>query len=58
MKKVHVSEIISPSSKGRPLGRWKARVKEYMCERGVTEGRGFEQARRESLDRERWRLFC
>ncbi len=22
--------------RGRPLGRWRDRVKEYMCERGVS----------------------
>ncbi len=27
------------------LGRWKEGVKEYMCERGATRRRGFEQAR-------------
>ncbi len=31
---------------GRPLGRWKDRINEL------------EQAMRESLDRERWKLFC
>ncbi len=24
---------MGPSSRGRPIGRWKDRVKEYMCER-------------------------
>ncbi len=33
MKKVHASENVSPNSRGRPLGRWKEREKEYMCER-------------------------
>ncbi len=28
-KKVYVSETVDPSSRGRPLGRWKDRVKEY-----------------------------
>ncbi len=50
MKKVYVSEILGPSSKGRPLGRQRDRVKEYMCERGTTRRGGFEQARRECLD--------
>ncbi len=44
-------------SRGRSLGRWKDRVKEYMCERGATRRGGFEQVRREYLDKERWRLF-
>ncbi len=49
---------MGPNSRGRPLGRWKNRVKEYMCERGATrEGRP-DDARREYLAREGWRLFC
>ncbi len=44
------------SRRGRPLGRWRDRVKEYMCERGAS--RGLDQAGRECLDRERWRLIC
>ncbi len=58
VKKVYVSEIEGPSKKGKPLGRWKDRVKEYMSERGATRGGGLEQARRECLDRKRLRLFC
>ncbi len=46
------------SRRGRPLGRWRDRVKEYMCDRGATRGGGLDQARRECLDRERWTLFC
>ncbi len=57
MKKVYVSSSVGPNSRGRPLGRWRDRVKEYMCERGATRGAGPDQARRECLDRERWRLF-
>ncbi len=53
MKKVYVSETVDPNSRGRQLGRWKDRIKEYMCNRGSTRKRGFEQARRECLDRER-----
>ncbi len=51
VRKVHVSERVNPSSRGRPIGRWKDRVKEYMCERGAAGGRGLDQARRECLDR-------
>ncbi len=47
-----------PNSRGRPLGRWRDRVKEYMCERCATRVEGLDQVRRECLDRERWRLFC
>ncbi len=35
VKKVHVSEIVGPSSRERPLGRWKDRVKEYVCVKKV-----------------------
>ncbi len=52
VRKVYVSESVGPNSRGRSLGRRKDRVKEYMCERGATRRRGFEQARRECLDRE------
>ncbi len=34
VKEVNLSEILGTSSSGRPLGRWKDRVKKYMCERG------------------------
>ena len=43
-----------PNSRGRPPGRWRERVKEYVCERGATRGRGLDQARRECLD---WEKF-
>ncbi len=39
VKKVYVSGGVGPSSRGRLPGRWRNRVKEYMCERGA--GRGF-----------------
>ncbi len=38
VKKVYTSESVGPNSRGRPPGRWKDRVKEYMCERGATRG--------------------
>ncbi len=50
-KKVHMSEIKGPSRKGRPLGKWKDRVKKYTSEKGATGGGGFEQPRTECLDR-------
>ncbi len=31
-----MSESVDPDSRGRPLGRWKDRLKEYMCERGAS----------------------
>ncbi len=58
VKKVYTSESVGSNSKGWSLGRWKDRIKEYMCERGATRGGGLDQARRECMDRERWRLFC
>ena len=54
MKKVYVSKIISSSRRGRSVVRWKDRVKEYIHERVADKG-GIELARRECLDRERWR---
>ncbi len=58
VKKVYVSEIEGPGRRGRSLGRWKNRVKQCMSESGATRGGVLEQARRDCLDRERWRLFC
>lgn len=48
-----MSEIVDPNSGGRLFGRLKDRVKQYMYERGAARKGGCEQARRESLDRER-----
>ncbi len=56
--KVYMSESVGPNIRGRPPGRWRDRVKEYLCERVATRGRRLDQAKRECLDRERWRLFC
>ncbi len=58
VKKVYMSGGAGPSSRGRPPVRWRDRVKEYMCERSATRGGGLDQARRECLDRDRWKLFC
>ncbi len=38
VKEVYVSESVGPSSRGRPTGRWRDRVKEYMCQRCYTRG--------------------
>ncbi len=57
VKKVYVSEIKGSCRKGRPLGRWEDRVRDYVSEKGVTRGKGIEQTRRECWDREGWRLF-
>ncbi len=58
LKKVYMSESVGPNSRGRPPGRWRDRVKEYICEKGATRRGGLDQGRRECLNRERWRLFC
>ncbi len=34
--KVYMSE--GPNRRGRPPGRWRDRVKKYICERGATRG--------------------
>ncbi len=57
VKKVYLSSVESPNRRGRPLGRWEDRVKEYVSERGV-RGNGLEWARMECMDRERWRSVC
>ena len=41
----------------RPITRWKDKVKEYMHERVADRGGGIALARRECVDRERWRFF-
>ncbi len=57
VNKVYLSSVEGSNRRGRPLGRWKDKVKEYMSERGVRRN-GLEWARRESMDRERWRSIC
>ncbi len=54
---VYLSNVEGPNRRGRPLGRWEDRVKEYLSERGV-RGNGLEWARMECMDRERWRSVC
>ncbi len=46
------SSVEGPNRKGRPLGRWEDKMKEYVSEREV-RGNGLEWARRERMDRER-----
>ncbi len=53
-----MSSVEGPNRRGRPLGRWEDRVKEYMSERGGGGGNGLEWVRREYMDRERWRSVC
>ncbi len=49
VKKVYLSNTEGRNRRGRPLGRWKDRVKEYVSERGV-RGNGLEWARRECME--------
>lgn len=60
MKKKYVREIVSPSRRGMSFGKWKDRVEEfmYMIKINITSGEEFEQAKKECLNREKWKLFC
>ncbi len=51
VKKVHVSEMVLLHSRGRPLARWKDKIKEYMWETGAPRRVRFEQVWRECLER-------
>ncbi len=55
--KVYLGSVEGTNRRGRRLGRWEDRVKEYVSERGVRRN-GLEWARRECMDRERWRSNC
>ncbi len=55
--KGYLSSVEGTNRRGRPHGRWEDRVKEYVSERGV-RGNGLEWARRECVDRKRWRSVC
>ncbi len=46
-----MSESVGPNCRGGPPGRWRGKVKEYMCERGATMGGGLDQAKKECLDK-------
>lgn len=41
VKKVYASETVGSNRRRRPLGRWRDRVKEHMCERCYQEGEGW-----------------
>ncbi len=41
VKKVYMSENVGPNSRGRPLGKWRDKVNEYICERDATRGQGW-----------------
>ncbi len=51
------SSVESSNRRGRPLGSWEDRVQEYVRERGVRVS-GLGWARRECVERERWRSVC
>ncbi len=57
VKKVYLGSVEGTNRRGRALGRWEDRVKEYVSERGV-RGNGLEWARKECMERERWRSVC
>ncbi len=57
VKKEYQSSVEGPNRRGRPFGRWEDKVKEYMSER-VAKGNGLGWARRECMDRERWKSIC
>ncbi len=40
-----------PYRRGRPLGRWKDRVEEFLGERGINEKGVLEEARRKGWDK-------
>ncbi len=54
VKKVNLGSVEGTDRRGRLLGRWEDRVKEYVIQRGV-RGNGLEWTRGECMDRERWR---
>ncbi len=56
--KVYMSKTEGPNKRGRPLARWKDKVKEYMSERSTGNEGELEQVKRECLGREMWRLSC
>ncbi len=57
VKKVYMSESVDSNSRGRPLRRWRNRVKEYICERGATRGGGWIK-QRGSVYTGRGGFFC
>ncbi len=57
VEKVYLGSVEGTNRRGRLLGRWEDMVKEYVSERRV-RGNGLEWARRECMDRDRWRSVC
>ncbi len=54
-KKVYLSSV--EGTNRMPFGRWEDRVRKYVSKREM-RGNGLEWARRECMDRERWRSVC
>ncbi len=54
---MYLNSTEGPNRRGRLLGRWEDTMKDYVGEREV-RGNGLEWARRECVDRERWRFIC
>ncbi len=57
VKKVSRNSVEGPNKRGRSLGRWEDKVKEYVSDREA-RGNGLEWAKRECMDRERWISVC
>ncbi len=55
--KMYLNSVGGTNRRERSLGRWKDRMKEYVSEKGV-RGYGLEWARRQYMERERWRSIC
>ncbi len=49
VKEVYQNSIEGANRRGRPLAKWKDRVREYVSQRGV-RGNGLEWTRRECMD--------
>ncbi len=54
VKKVYLNSVEGTNRRGKPLVRWENRVREYVNERGM-RGNALDWARRECMDRERWK---
>ncbi len=57
ISRMYVSEIEGGNARGQPPVKWGDRVLEYVRKKGERPLRNFEQARREYLDRESWKLM-
>ena len=54
---VIVIETKGPKKRGRPTVKWKATGTKFMHERVANRGERIGKARRESKNREKWRLL-